>query len=293
MNRLTILVAGCVFGVVVAGTAFAQFPTVNTPDSSALQAPAKPGTGGGSAQKPATTAGKKTDKPNLSIRGIVSFGMTTLTSAQSFDAVAGKHAKTTFGVGAEVQNIWKGVFAGLTYSPLSLDGERVFVDGGTVYPLGIPVTIGVNYLDVVGGWRFLLKSTKAAPPKPGQKPPAKDPLPQVTGQPPPQKPPQPATKPPQTKANSPRVVPFVGGGLTAATYKETSANSNGDDVSEGATGFVVLGGVDVTLTRWVHVGGEFRYRAVNGVLGSGGVSQLYGEESLGGYAFGVRVTVGR
>jgi len=77
------------------------------------------------------------------------------------------------------------------------------------------------------------------------------------------------------------------------SYKETSANSSGEDVSDGATGFVFLGGVDYTLSKWIQVGGEFRYRAVTGVLGSAGVSDLYGEDSVGGWAVGVRVSIGK
>ena len=62
----------------------------------------------------------------------MSVGLTSLASSESFDAVAGTHSKMTFGFGAEIQNIWKNVFAGVAYSPMSLDGERVFVDSGTV-----------------------------------------------------------------------------------------------------------------------------------------------------------------
>jgi hypothetical protein len=301
VSRLTTLAVGCVFGLLAAGTAFAQMPDADRPDGAALQAPAKPATGGG-AQKPAPkpAAAKKTGTPALTVRGVVSVGLTSLSSSRSFDAVAGTHSKTTFGFGAEVQNIWKNVFAGVSFSPLSLDGERVFVDGNVVYPLGIPVTLSVNSLDIVGGWRFVLKSkgAKPAPPKPGQKPPAKkEPLasvtPQAKGTPPPQKQPPATVKAAQPASKAPRLVPFVGGGLSMVMYTETSTNSNGDDVSKSATGFVFLGGVDYTITRLVHVGGEFRYRVVSGVLGTAGVSQLYGEESVGGYSIAVRVSIGK
>ncbi len=78
------------------------------------------------------------------------------------------------------------------------------------------------------------------------------------------------------------------------SYRESSSGAAPRDaVRETAYGFVVLGGVDFTVTRWVRVGGEFRYRAVNGILGTGGVSELYGEKSVGGYGFGVRIAIGR
>jgi opacity protein-like surface antigen len=281
MNRPMILALGVVFAIAAVSGASAQ--------STGQKPPAKPATAPAPAKAPPKAPAKPSDKQPLAIQGIVSVGLTSLASSQSFDAVAGTHSKMTFGFGAEIQNIWKNVFAGVAYSPMSLEGERVFVDGGTVYPLGIPVDISVNSLDIVGGWRFVLKpkGAKPAPPKPGQKP-AKEPLASLTPQ---AKGAQPPPKQPPSKA--PRLVPFVGGGLSMVSYKETSVNSNGEDVSQSASGFVLLGGVDYTVTKWIRVGGEFRYRAVTGVLGSGGVSQLYGEDSVGGWAVGVRVSIGK
>jgi len=249
------------------------------------------------ASTPASGTATRQVRPRVGVHAVLSFGQTSLTSAQSFDAVAGQHTKTTIGVGAEVVNLWKGLFAGAAYSPLSLDGEQVFVDGGSAEPSGIPVTTSVNSLDVVGGWRFTFKRPKPAPPKPGQKPPTKKSLAQTKGPQPPQKQPpqkQPPAKAAQPQATVPRFVPFVGGGLCMVMYKESSSDpASGEGVSGTASGFVLLGGAEYTVSRWVRVGGEFRYRAVNGVLGSAGVSQVYGENSVGGYAFGVRVAIGR
>jgi hypothetical protein len=302
MRRLAVLAFGVAFVIAAVSGAFAQSTAQKPPAKPTAQtsAPAKPVP----AKAPAKAPAKRSDKAPLAIRGVVSFGLTSLASSQSFDAVAGTHSKATIGLGAEIQNIWKNVFAGVSYSPLSLPGERVFVDGGTVYPLGIPADISVNSLDMVGGWRFVPKPKKAtpAPPRPGQKPPAKEPLASLTpvaqakGQPPPQKPALPAAsaaKAPQPPSKAPRLVPFVGGGLSMAMYKETSQNAGGDDVSKTASGFVFLGGVDYTVTKWIRVGGEFRYRAVTGVLGSAGVSQVYGEKSLGGYVIAARVSIGK
>jgi hypothetical protein len=49
----------------------------------------------------------------------------------------------------------------------------------------------------------------------------------------------------------------------------------------------------VRVVRLVSVGGEFRYRAVDGVLGLGGVSQVFGDDQLGGLSFAARFSVGR
>jgi hypothetical protein len=205
-------------------------------------------------------------RPALSYHGVASFGLTSFTSTKGADVIAGRHSKTTFGVGAEVGNLWRGLLAGVTYAPLSLDGQRVFIDEGTVYPLGIPVTIAMKSLDIVGGWRFIPKSARPAPVRSGQ----------------------------PAQRTAPRLVPFVGGGMSLVFYRETSPYAaSGEDVSEAASGFVLLGGVDYAVGRWLRVGGEFRYRAINGVLGAGGASQVLGERSLGGYAFAARVSIGR
>jgi hypothetical protein len=66
-----------------------------------------------------------------------------------------------------------------------------------------------------------------------------------------------------------------------------------DNVSDSKTGALMLAGLDFRIIRWLHAGGEFRYRAVKGLLGEGGVSEFFGEDQLGGAAFAVRVSIGR
>lgn len=90
-----------------------------------------------------------------------------------------------------------------------------------------------------------------------------------------------------------RVSPYAGGGATFLSYEETSDFAQpGENVSERKTGLVLLGGVDVALLRWLHAGAELRYRSVTGLLGTGGVSEAFGEDDLGGTAVAVRVSVG-
>ena len=80
-----------------------------------------------------------------------------------------------------------------------------------------------------------------------------------------------------------RLSPYVAGGVTFVSYEETASFAEaGDDVSEQKSGGLVLGGVDLAIIRWLHVGGEVRYRAVSGVLGVGGVSAALGDDQLGG-----------
>jgi len=91
-----------------------------------------------------------------------------------------------------------------------------------------------------------------------------------------------------------RLSPFLGGGISVVSYKETSDFAQpGDDVSERASGGLFLGGVDVALTSWLFVGGEVRSRSVSGVLGQGGISEALGDNKLGGVSAALRFAVGR
>jgi hypothetical protein len=90
-----------------------------------------------------------------------------------------------------------------------------------------------------------------------------------------------------------RVSPYAGGGLTFMSYKESSdfAESS-EDLAERTSGALVLAGIDVALIRFLHVGGEVRYRSVTGILGTGGISQAFGEDQIGGLGASLRVSVG-
>jgi opacity protein-like surface antigen len=144
--------------------------------------------------------------------------------------------------------LWRGVFLDIGFFQTKVEGERVFVDSGSIYKLGIPLQVKVTPIDLVAGWRL-------------------------------------------TKN---RLSTFVGARASSLSYKETADFSEGEDnVSQRKTGPVVLGGIDVALTKWVQVGAEIRYRAIKGVLGSSGVSEVYGENQLGGTSAAVRLSVGR
>lgn len=91
-----------------------------------------------------------------------------------------------------------------------------------------------------------------------------------------------------------RITPYAGAGLTSVSYREESSFDDTDGaLSERGSGYVVLGGVEVPVWRWIHVRGEVRYRDVSDVLGAGGVSAVFDESSLGGFTYGVKVAVGR
>jgi opacity protein-like surface antigen len=91
-----------------------------------------------------------------------------------------------------------------------------------------------------------------------------------------------------------RFSPYVGGGMSWISYEETSEFAGaGEDLDESATGLLLLGGIDMQLSRWLHIGGDVRYRRVDGVLGAGGASEVYGEDDIGGFGAHVRFSIGR
>ncbi|MGH9349480.1 MAG: hypothetical protein ACRD26_19690 [Vicinamibacterales bacterium] len=129
-------------------------------------------------------------------------------------------------------------------------GKRVFVSGGQVFELGIPLEVTMRSVDIAGGWRFSLARG--------------------------------------------RVSPYAGAGLSYLRYEETADSAqSGDDVRESKAGALVLGGADVRVWRWVHAGGELRYRRVRGIPGEGGASEAFREDDAGGLGAAVRVSIGR
>jgi opacity protein-like surface antigen len=93
--------------------------------------------------------------------------------------------------------------------------------------------------------------------------------------------------------NVKHVVPYIGAGIGAVLYRETSDNSGaGDDVSTTGTGFQVLGGVEWPVARRLSIAVEGQYQGVRGVLGTTGISQSLNEHDLGGISARVRLIFG-
>jgi hypothetical protein len=184
----------------------------------------------------------------MGFRAYATYGSNSLGASHTFDAVAGKARQQGLGGGIAATSLWRGLFIELGMSRTRLNGERVYVDGTSVFKLGIPMQITLTPIDVAAGWRTVRH----------------------------------------------RVSPYVGGGLTSLSYKETGGFSQaGDDVTVRKTGPLVLAGADVRILKWVYLGGEARYRAVKGILGKEGVSKAFGEDRIGGLSAGVRLSLGK
>jgi hypothetical protein len=90
----------------------------------------------------------------VDIKGYGMFGGMNFTASESFEAVLGDSSGPIFGGGAEVGLPWGGLYVGVGAWRFSQDGERVFVSGSEVFPLGIPLTVEITPVEVTGGWRF-------------------------------------------------------------------------------------------------------------------------------------------
>ena len=89
-----------------------------------------------------------------------------------------------------------------------------------------------------------------------------------------------------------RIQPYVGGGVGAYGYMETSPSSApGENVDTWHAGYLALGGAEVRVHSWVAVAVDVQWTRVPGILGRAGLSQG-AEYDLGGIAPRIRVIIG-
>jgi len=92
----------------------------------------------------------------------------------------------------------------------------------------------------------------------------------------------------------PRVRPYVAAGFGNYRYQETSSFAEaGEDVDTTHSGFLLNGGAEFRVNRWVGMAVDVQYSHVPGILGTGGVSEQTGETDLGGVAARLKLVVGR
>jgi hypothetical protein len=99
----------------------------------------------------------------VDIKGYGMVGAMNFSASESFDAVFGSSSGTIFGGGAEVGLPWGGLYFGVGAWRYSNDGERVFVSGSDVFPLGIPLTVEITPVELTAGWRFKQVSSRFVP----------------------------------------------------------------------------------------------------------------------------------
>jgi outer membrane protein W len=91
-----------------------------------------------------------------------------------------------------------------------------------------------------------------------------------------------------------RVRPYAGGGIGVYHYQETSGFAqDSENIDQRHAGAIVEGGAEVRLREWFGVAADVHYTYVPGILGDAGLSKDFGENSLGGFSFRVKVLVGK
>jgi hypothetical protein len=183
-------------------------------------------------------------------------GLFTATAHKSFDAVLDTRSGLDVGAGAQVA--WqsgrlRGLFVEVDASRFEEIGQRVFIDDGEVFPLGIPLTIGLTPIEVSAGYRLnTVRRTRGG-------------------------------------VVASRLASFLGGGVGSIGYREVDDEST---ITDRFTAYHVMGGADVTVWRLLQIGAEARYRWVPDGLGIGGASDAFNETDLGGTTIRVRIGVG-
>jgi len=102
---------------------------------------------------------------------------------------------------------------------------------------------------------------------------------------------------------SPRLVPYIGGGVGHYHYIEQSNFAEAsENVDVSHVGAIFQAGAEIRLHRWIGVAGDAHYTHVPDILGVNGVSQQFAagtesgaarEKDLGGWAVRLKVVVGR
>jgi len=92
----------------------------------------------------------------------------------------------------------------------------------------------------------------------------------------------------------PFITPYLGGGIGIYRYSETSPSADpGEEVAVAHAGWLLVGGAEIRLHRWVALGADIQYTNVPGILGQGGLSQEVDEPNLGGISARFKIIFGR
>jgi hypothetical protein len=106
------------------------------------------------APKPKPTAPRSR---SVEIGGYAMLGRINFIAADSFDVILGSPSGTIVGGGARIGLPYGGLFVDVGAWRFHGEGERVFVSGADVFPLGVPLDITIIPIEISGGWRFQLR----------------------------------------------------------------------------------------------------------------------------------------
>lgn len=91
--------------------------------------------------------------PSVSLRPFVEFSEEAFTATQTFKAVFGRSNQPLWGGGLQV-TFRDRVYVEFEASRFKKNGDRVFLNNGQVFHLGIPLTARLTPFEVTGGYRF-------------------------------------------------------------------------------------------------------------------------------------------
>lgn len=100
---------------------------------------------------------------SIQIGGYGMFGLFNFTAVETFDAVLGKPSGNIYGGGGTVGLPLGGLFVDIGAWRFKEVGERVFINNGEVFHLGIPVTVTITPLEITGGWKFRRRNSRLVP----------------------------------------------------------------------------------------------------------------------------------
>jgi hypothetical protein len=87
---------------------------------------------------------------------------------------------------------------------------------------------------------------------------------------------------------------YAGGGAGTWSYTETSSGGDAaENITLRAGGYLLLGGVEYRVNRWIGVGFEGQYARVPNAIGKNGLSADLGEHDLGGGSAMLRFVIGQ
>jgi len=112
-----------------------------------------PTTAAAQQKPPAAVRPVPAPRAQTSIRGFGDISVTRFAAADTFEATLGSSTGVFFGGGVEVV-LPQRFFFNVRLSRFQKTGERVFVDGDDVFPLGIDLKVGITPVEVTGGYRF-------------------------------------------------------------------------------------------------------------------------------------------
>jgi hypothetical protein len=204
------------------------------------------------------------DAPAVAVRPYFELSRQQFAAADTFDHVFGETSAPFWGVGAQVA-FWRArIYAEAGLSRLTSDGSQL--EGERVFvSSGTVYQLGIPLRSTIEPWK-------------------------VAGG--------------YRFHLSPRIIPYAGAGVTSYHYTEESDFATPDEnLDIERKGALYQLGVEVRAHRWVGIIVGTERTRVTGILGNGGLSQVYtsgeltegrdGEDDLGGWAFQFRVVVGR